>query len=33
VLCDFVEEMKRSGFVAAALSRHGIVGAHVAPAA
>jgi len=32
VLCDFVEEMKRSGFVVAALSRHGIVGAQVAPA-
>lgn len=28
----FVEEMKASGFVAAALSRHGIVGASVAPA-
>ena len=29
----FVEEMKASGFVAAALSRHGIEGAAVAPAA
>ena len=31
-LCAFVEEMKASGFVAQALSRHGIVGASVAPA-
>lgn len=30
-LCAFVEEMKASGFVAQALSRHGIVGASVAP--
>ncbi|CAB3764272.1 ABC transporter substrate-binding protein [Paraburkholderia solisilvae] len=29
----FVEEQKRSGFVAAALARHGITGASVAPAA
>jgi polar amino acid transport system substrate-binding protein len=29
----FVEEMKKSGFVAQALARHGIVGASVAPAA
>jgi hypothetical protein len=33
VLADFVEEMKRSGFVADALARHGIAGASVAPAA
>jgi polar amino acid transport system substrate-binding protein len=32
-LSVFVEEMKRSGFVAAALQRHGIEGATVAPAA
>lgn len=32
-LRGFVEEMKSSGFVAAALSRHGIEGAAVAPAA
>ena len=32
VLCEFVEEMKASGFVAEALKRHGIVGATVAPA-
>lgn len=32
-LDGFVEEMKRSGFVAAALKRHGIEGAEVAPAA
>ena len=31
-LTDFVEEMKRSGFVAAALERHRILGASVAPA-
>jgi len=30
-LCTFVEEMKSSGFVAAALKRHGIQGAAVAP--
>ena len=30
-LSDFVEEMKASGFVAAALARHGIQGASVAP--
>jgi polar amino acid transport system substrate-binding protein len=30
-LSDFVEEMKASGFVAAALDRHGIQGAAVAP--
>jgi polar amino acid transport system substrate-binding protein len=29
----FVEEMKKSGFVANALARHGVVGASVAPAA
>ena len=33
VLGEFVEAMKASGFVAAALRRHGIVGATVAPAA
>lgn len=33
VLADFVEEMKATGFVADALSRHGIEGASVAPAA
>jgi polar amino acid transport system substrate-binding protein len=33
VLADYVEDMKRSGFVAAALQRHGISGAAVAPAA
>lgn len=32
-LARFVEEMKASGFVAAALARHGIEGASVAPAA
>jgi polar amino acid transport system substrate-binding protein len=32
-LRDFVEDMKRSGFVAQALARHGIKGATVAPAA
>lgn len=32
-LADFVEAMKASGFVAAALARHGIEGASVAPAA
>jgi len=32
-LRDFVEDVKRSGFVAAALARHGIKGASVAPAA
>jgi polar amino acid transport system substrate-binding protein len=31
-LAAFVEEMKASGFVAAALARHGIAGASVAPA-
>ena len=30
-LADFVEEMKGSGFVAAALARHGIEGAAIAP--
>ena len=30
-LADFVEEMKRSGFVAEAMRRHGIEGAQVAP--
>ena len=30
-LCSFVEDMKSSGFVAAALKRHGIQGAAVAP--
>jgi len=33
VLASYVEEMKRSGFVAGALQRHGISGAAVAPAA
>ena len=33
VLAAFVEEMKASGFVAQALTRHGIAGASVAPAA
>ncbi|MEJ8851351.1 transporter substrate-binding domain-containing protein [Variovorax rhizosphaerae] len=32
-LAAFVEEMKASGFVAASLKRHGIVGGSVAPAA
>lgn len=32
VLRRFVEDMKASGFVAASLARHGIVGASVAPA-
>lgn len=32
-LAAFVEEMKASGFVAAALTRHGIEGASIAPAA
>lgn len=32
-LAAFVEEMKASGFVAAALARHGVQGASVAPAA
>lgn len=32
-LADFVEAMKANGFVAAALARHGIEGASVAPAA
>jgi len=32
-LADFVEQMKADGFVADALSRHGIVGAAVAPPA
>jgi polar amino acid transport system substrate-binding protein len=31
ILCSYVEEMKRSGFVAQALSRHGIQGTSVAP--
>jgi len=31
VLRDFVESVKRSGFVAEALTRHGIMGASVAP--
>ncbi len=31
VLVDFVERMKRTGFVAQALRRHGIAGASVAP--
>lgn len=31
-LADFVERMKKSGFVAEALKRHGIEGARVAPA-
>lgn len=30
-LIGFIEEMKTSGFVAAALQRHGIEGAAVAP--
>ena len=33
VLSQYVEEMKASGFVAAALARHGVRGAAVAPAA
>ena len=33
VLSTFVEDMKRGGFVSAALARHGIEGASVAPAA
>jgi polar amino acid transport system substrate-binding protein len=33
VLASFVEDMKASGFVRAALARHGIEGASVAPAA
>ncbi len=32
-LRDFVEDMKARGFVAAALKRHGVQGASVAPAA
>jgi polar amino acid transport system substrate-binding protein len=32
-LAAFVEEMKASGFVEAALQRHGIEGATIAPAA
>ena len=32
-LCDFVEEMKATGFVADAMSRHDIKGAQVAPGA
>lgn len=32
VLASYVEDMKRTGFVAAALQRHGISGAAVAPA-
>ena len=31
ILCKYVEEMKASGFVAEALSRHGIQGVSVAP--
>lgn len=31
-LCAFVEEMKREGFIAQAMRRHGIQGARVAPA-
>lgn len=31
LLCAFVEEVKASGFVAAAMARHGIEGASVAP--
>jgi polar amino acid transport system substrate-binding protein len=31
LLCEFVQEMKKSGFVADALQRHGIQGASVAP--
>jgi polar amino acid transport system substrate-binding protein len=31
LLSDFVEEMKRSGFIADAMQRHGIQGASVAP--
>jgi polar amino acid transport system substrate-binding protein len=33
ILCEYVEEMKASGFVAEALSRHGIQGVTVAPTA
>jgi polar amino acid transport system substrate-binding protein len=33
LLCDFVEEMKTSGFIAQAMQRHGIQGASVAPKA
>jgi polar amino acid transport system substrate-binding protein len=33
VLASYVEDMKRTGFIAAALQRHGITGAAVAPAA
>jgi polar amino acid transport system substrate-binding protein len=33
VLRQFVEDVKASGFVAASLARHGIVGASVAPVA
>jgi polar amino acid transport system substrate-binding protein len=33
VLAEFVERAKADGFVAAALARHGIEGATVAPAA
>ena len=32
-LCQFVEDMKSSGFVAQALARHGVQGASVAPVA
>jgi len=32
-LAEFVEEMKASGFVANALTRHGITGAGIAPPA
>ncbi len=32
-LAGFVERMKSGGFVAAALARHGVEGASVAPAA
>jgi polar amino acid transport system substrate-binding protein len=31
LMCEFVQEMKKSGFVADALQRHGIQGASVAP--
>jgi polar amino acid transport system substrate-binding protein len=33
LLCNFVEEMKASGFIAQAMQRHGIQGASVAPKA
>ena len=32
-LAEFVEEMKASGFVASALTRHGVSGAGIAPPA